>query len=262
LSFSADWLALREPADRAARDSSLLKKAAAAAGEMPVILDLGSGTGSTMRALSPFLPPSAKWRLVDNDQELLDKAAASSSGSTSLHCLNLLDLEQLPMQNLTLITGSALLDLVSRNWLIELAKLIQVPAYFALSYDGVMSWNPAHELDSSVTKAFNRHQRTDKGFGQALGPDAAGAAEEIFTEAGFEVISASSPWQLGPSEQQLQEELVAGIAQAASEAGESEAGNWRAHRLATTRESVCTIGHRDILALPKESGTRISHAGN
>ena len=260
MSFSADWLALREPADRAARDSSLLRQAAAAAGENPVILDLGSGTGATMRALSPFLPASAKWRLVDNDQELLDKAATSSNASTSVHCLNLLDLDHLPTQNVTLITGSALLDLVSRNWLIELAKRIKVPAYFALSYDGEMSWNPVHELDAAVTKAFNRHQKSDKGFGPALGPDAAKAAEEIFTDAGFEFFSASSPWQLGESEQKLQAELVAGIAQASSEAGESEADSWLAHRLLVATESVCTIGHRDILAMPKETGT--SHAGN
>ena len=46
MGFSADWLALREPADHAARDGDLLAAAAQVAGA--VIVDLGCGTGSTL----------------------------------------------------------------------------------------------------------------------------------------------------------------------------------------------------------------------
>ena len=48
MAFSAEWLALREPADRAARDAGLLRRAAAAAGPAPVIMDLGCGSGATV----------------------------------------------------------------------------------------------------------------------------------------------------------------------------------------------------------------------
>ena len=74
MGFAADWLALREPADRAARDEALARRAAAAAGPDPLIVDLGCGTGATWRALSPYLPKGARWRFVDKDPELLAKA--------------------------------------------------------------------------------------------------------------------------------------------------------------------------------------------
>ena len=40
------------------------------------IVDLGSGTGSTVRALSARLPTTQAWRLVDNDPVLLAEAFA------------------------------------------------------------------------------------------------------------------------------------------------------------------------------------------
>ncbi len=67
MGFSADWLALRDPADRAARDQTLARRAAEAAGPAPVIVDLGCGTGASWRALAPLLPDGARWRFVDND---------------------------------------------------------------------------------------------------------------------------------------------------------------------------------------------------
>src|SRR6185312_14115446 len=63
--FSADWLALREPADRAARDRGLARRFAAALPPRPRIIDLGAGTGATARALAPFV--AGTWILVDRD---------------------------------------------------------------------------------------------------------------------------------------------------------------------------------------------------
>lgn len=51
MGFAPQWLALREPADRAARDTALLARAAHLAGPAPVIVDLGAGTGASVRAL-------------------------------------------------------------------------------------------------------------------------------------------------------------------------------------------------------------------
>src|SRR5262245_16328297 len=52
--FSADWLALREPADKAARSLPLSKRVAERlAGQDPVrVLDLGTGTGANLRFLA------------------------------------------------------------------------------------------------------------------------------------------------------------------------------------------------------------------
>jgi SAM-dependent methyltransferase len=260
LGFTSEWLALREPADRAARDPKLLRSAIAAAGPNPVILDLGCGTGSTVRALAPFLPSHARWRLVDNDARLLELAGAEAGEAASLYQQDLQLLGQLPLEEVTLVTASALLDLASRRWLSELAALLHVPAYFALSYNGIMSWSPEHEQDKAITKAFNAHQRTDKGFGPALGPEAVETAQDVFLAAGFEVQVAHSPWQLSHGDQELQIELVTGIAEAAAEAGESASDLWLSARVAAAAETTCVIGHEDLLAVPKPRVSEVANA--
>lgn len=253
MGFSADWLALREPADHAARDRALLAAAGQAAGPRPVIVDLGCGTGSTIRAFAGALAGQPEWRLVDNDPDLLSRAARAASGQVSTHRIDLRDLDALPLDGATLVTASALLDLCSRDWVASLAGHLArrgLPFYAALNYDGVMHWTPADHRDDTVTQAFNRHQRGDKGFGPALGPDAPAAIDAIFTRAGYRVQQADSPWTIGPDQAALHRQLLDGIAQAAAEAGATDAAAWGAHRAAAAQGSLCHIGHRDILALP------------
>lgn len=253
MGFSATWLSLREPADHAARDVSLLKRAVKAAGAAPVIVDLGCGTGSTVRALEDHLQQAAVWRLLDNDPDLLTLAAKATQNHASTHQIDLRDLDALPLEGASLVTASALLDLCSRAWVRGLADRLAaqaLPFYAALNYDGVMQWSPADQADDAVTRAFNRHQRGDKGFGAALGPDSVDAVAEIFEAAGFKVVQANSPWQLGPGEADLQRELLSGIAGAAAEAGEDTADTWLQTRIAQLHVAQCQIGHRDLLALP------------
>ena len=72
-----------------------------------------------------------------------------------------------------LITISALLDLVSEDWLDRFARHVAshaLPVYAALTYDGRIDMSPSDPLDEAITSAVNSHQRTDKGFGPALGP--------------------------------------------------------------------------------------------
>lgn len=249
MAFAATWLALREPADRAARDETLLKKAVAAAGTAPVILDLGCGTGSTVRTLSPLLPENTEWRLVDNDQELLDIAASDVPSSTT-HLLDIRDIDSLPLDGVTLVTCSALLDLVTESWVRGLAETLTVPFYAALSYNGTMRWEPELPLDHAVTSAFNRHQRRDKGIGPALGPDSPAKTIEVFHAVGWNAEIAPSNWVLGPDGQALHTALVEGISQAAADAGEPKAAEWAEKRVPAAAHSACVIGHADILATP------------
>ncbi|SIT07608.1 Methyltransferase domain-containing protein [Roseivivax lentus] len=260
MGFSADWLALREPADHAARDAALLRRAARAAGPDPVILDLGCGTGSTVRAMAPHLPAGTFWRLVDNDPHLLRRAADCAGGQAETWAMDLGDLEALPLEGVTLVTASALLDLMPEAWLRDLAARVRVPVYAALSYDGDMEWSPADAEDAAVTEAFNRHQRGDKGLGPALGPDAVETAASAFAREGFDVQHASSPWQLGPASAALQAALVEGIAAAAAEAGAASAEAWGAMRVADAARSTCRIGHGDILAMPPGAERNGAHA--
>lgn len=251
MGFSADWLALREPADRAARDAAMARRAADLAGPAPLIVDLGCGTGSTWRALAPLLPGGTRWRFVDKDPALLAIARATAGPGVETVEADLADLDALPLADATLVTASALLDLVPLTWIEGLARRLQgVPFYAALSYDGQMSWTPADPRDSAVTEAFNRHQTGDKGLGPALGPQAADRAVTVFRAYGFTVEMASSPWQLAPCMAPLQRELTRGIATAAAEAGAAQAGDWARDRDAQADRSTCRIGHTDLLAVP------------
>ena len=75
--FSSEWLALREPYDLAARNTTVLDAVLAAfRGQASIsVVDLACGTGSTLRAIGARLPARQSWRLVDNDLGLLGTAA-------------------------------------------------------------------------------------------------------------------------------------------------------------------------------------------
>ena len=191
MSFSAEWLALREPFDLRARHRGVLRQAAAAlAGRHAVtIVDLACGTGATMRALAPHLRMQQSWRLFDNDLSLL--ARVPPAANLHLQPLDLVtDLEAALDGPVDLVTTSALLDLVSANWLerlvVELAAR-RLPVYAALSYDGRVDFTPQDPRDAAVIAAVNLHQRGDKGFGPALGAAAARTAIECLQRVGYRV---------------------------------------------------------------------------
>lgn len=252
MSFAPQWLALREPADRAARDTALLAKAAHLAGPAPVIVDLGAGTGASVRAISGHVPDTAQWRLVDNDAALLAHATAAHP-HVQPFALDLTCLSDLPLDGATLVSASALLDLVSKAWLKNLVHVLarhNLPFYAALSYDGVMQWQPELSQDYGVTAAFNDDQCTDKGFGPALGPASGTFARAVFEEAGYHVLLAPSPWVLNACDAPLQVQLLAGIASAAARAGDGAAPDWNRARQGLIAQGTCTISHLDLLAVP------------
>src|SRR5437667_8120855 len=76
-----DWLALREPADAAARSASLTRRIATEIEcHRPLrIVDLGAGTGSNVRYLTSRLPRPQHWLLVDRDTALLEGARGRTS---------------------------------------------------------------------------------------------------------------------------------------------------------------------------------------
>ncbi|HWL58637.1 MAG TPA: class I SAM-dependent methyltransferase [Paracoccus sp. (in: a-proteobacteria)] len=250
MGFPATWLHLREPADRLSRDAGLMRAAAEAAGPYPVVADLGCGTGATMRAMAPDMPPDAQWRLIDRDPDLLARIAPKAA--VTRHEVDLADLNHLPLSGASLVTASALLDLMPADWAAELARQLgPCPFYAALTYDGTMEWQPPLAADADVTLAFNAHQRGDKGLGPAMGPDAPALTTRIFEAAGYDVQLAPSPWHLGPREADLQRALLEGIATAADEAGCEGTREWLAARISAIPEARCRIGHADLLARPR-----------
>ena len=252
--FSADWLTLREPHDLRARNAKVLDAVVRSlAGNNAVsVVDLACGTGSTLRALAPRFPRNQNWRLVDNDLSLLARASgmARPAGVT---------VTTVPID---LITTSALLDLVSEAWLERLVVETlarSIPLYAALSYDGRIEIGPAHKFDEAIISAVNRHQHNNKGFGPALGPDAASAAIAQFEKLGCQVVHGPSDWLAGPHDREFQSEIFSGWASAARETGDVTLGDivewltFRRDQVAAGRSSV-RVGHVDIFARP--IGTR------
>ncbi len=253
IGFEPDWLSLREPVDHRSRDQDLLRRAAGCVAEGMTILDLGSGTGSTARAFANAGFSDLNWRFVDNDPALLRIAASRHPNAQCVQC-DLSRIDGLDLNRVGLITASALFDLMPESWvdaLVKWASAAGIPVYTALNYDGVMRWSPADPHDEGVTQAFNQHQRTDKGLGLALGPEAGSRFARVCAADGYAVSSAQSPWHLGAEDTTLHAKLLAGIAQAAHEVGKDEAQDWAAARQKTLSQTLGFIGHTDHLAVPR-----------
>ena len=265
---SPGWLDLREGADAAARSRELVGHLCTrlpADGGL-VVHDLACGSGAMGRWLAPLLPGPQRWVLHDRDADLLALAAADVPGSAVDGAAvavetRLSDVTQLGRDDLvgaTLITASALLDLLTRD---ELAALIHAcagagcPVLFTLSVTGRVQLAPADQLDSRVAAAFDAHQRRMTPRGRLLGPNAAEAAVEEFRRLGAEVIARPSAWRLGAAESGLVVEWLTGWVGAACQQEPGLAADADLYRRRRLREAeagrlAVTVGHADLLVLP------------
>jgi SAM-dependent methyltransferase len=277
--FDATWLALREPYDHAARSAALADRFAAAVGGAPHLLDLGCGTGSNLRYLAPRIPGPQRWVCVDHDRALLEAArtalrdwgdrqgwASRDAGGDGLTLarpggeivvrLTPGDLvRDMPTgDGVAGLTASALLDLTSAAWLDAFAARCQrTPLLIALSFDGRLVFEPTAPEDDEVDRRFVAHQRTDKGFGPALGPDAAAHLAERLATAGRTVRLEAADWRLGPADTALLRTTLAGIVAAAREIEhDAVLERWATLRAQQLRagDLRLTVGHADLLALP------------
>ncbi len=277
--FAAAWLALREPYDHAARSAALADRFATAVGATPHLLDLGCGAGSNLRYLAPRWPGPTRWLCVDHDRALLDAAgtalgdwakrqgwsscavtdriAVARAGGAIQIRLVLDDLARARPSGADGVDGmsaAALLDLTSAAWLDAFAARCRgTPLLLSLSFDGRLQFEPAAEDDGEICRRFIVHQRTDKGFGPALGPAAAAHLAERLATAGCAVSLETADWRLGPADGALLRATLAGIVDAAREV----APDPRLERWATLRGRQLAlgnlrlmVGHVDLLALP------------
>jgi hypothetical protein len=268
--FSAAWLRQREPFDRAARAKAAQQLqlpawlAALRPGSAPWrIIDLGSGSGANLRALTPLLPGRQQWLLVDRDSALLADAHTRlpRADSRTLRLDLASELDALPIAQATLVTASALLDLVSESWLQRLlAACMQarVGLHFALSVDGRQRWSPALGGDALARRLFAQHQSRDKGLGgPALGPRAPARAARLLRAGGYRVRSAPSDWWIdgnsGQAALAMQRAMIDGIADAACEQQPGKAAavrDWQSRRHALAPHATLCVGHTDLIAAP------------
>ena len=278
--FAADWLSLREPADHAARSEALFTTLRRHLERRVInrralrIVDLGAGSGSNLRWLSPRLPQAQHWTLVDRDAALLKRARAQGLQPEHPRRIDLETVEAdladstLPwIAEADLVTAAAFFDLVSEPWVKRLSSACAqagAATLFVLSVDG--RWqlidtdggSIMNEDDFCVQRLFNQHQRRDKGLGAALGPDAAAVLAGSLAEHGLEVATQPSDWNLPagqPLTLTLGRELISGWCRAALEQAPSAAKrieDWHSARQSGLAEGRIglRVGHQDVLALP------------
>jgi hypothetical protein len=265
---SPSWLALREPADAEAhaRDLAEPLERALPANRPRVIHDLGCGSGAMGRWLAPLLAGPQHWILHDRDADLLALAAADVPGPTAdgapvtveARCADVARMHPGDLADATLITASALLDLLTADELDRLVGLCAgagCPILLTLSVVGSVEIAPTDPLDHRVAAAFDAHQRRPTERGRLLGPDAVDFAARAFRRLGAEVIVRPSPWRLGPAHSALTAEWFTGWVGAACEqevelAGEREPYARRRLEQASAGELAVTVGHADLLVLP------------
>nr|WP_280115233.1 class I SAM-dependent methyltransferase [Roseibium denhamense] len=227
------------------------------------ILDLASGAGSTMAALSRALPGTIEWVLSDYDPALLQRSRerCSEFPNAKVETLQLdlnAGLQTLPWGKVDAVTTSAFLDLVSVEFvdrLVEIVMACGVPFLASLTYDGRVQFSPEHPADPAVHEAHDQHQITDKGFGAALGPGAADYAIAAFKAAGANVVSGRSDWRAGPDDVDFLLMLLDGWRSLAESCGgaENEIADWwadRHQRILSGTLELC-VGHLDFVVLPK-----------
>jgi len=276
--FSADWLALREDADRRARSAELAAQAAhLLAAHSPMrIVDIGSGTGANLKITAPLLGPHQQWTLMDHDPALLAEARIqlaqwADSAQTVGEALHLIrggsridvtfrqaDLAQNPELIVAdaphLVTASAFFDLVSRAWIASFAQLVaarEAVFFTVLTCDGRDRWQPPHPADAQIAQGFATHQAGDKGFGAAAGNSATDDLVAAFSSQDYETASAGSSWRLDQGDRALIRALAQGTAAAAIEAGALSAMEAQAWAEARADATACDIGHTDLLAWPR-----------
>jgi hypothetical protein len=272
----------------------LTRNGAEAAPVPRAIVDLGAGSGANLRWLAPRLGGEQAWLLVDHDSALLVAAEtatrewASRTGAAAFaespargpgrdgwlddivvtgagfacrvrraRTDLAADLEQIELPEHALVTSSALLDLVSAEWLDALVRRCDrasADVYFSLIYDGRTVCIPTDDADAEVLELFNRHQRGGKSFGAALGPAAGLRAVDAFVARGYRVASRTSDWRIGPAAGRFQRELLAGWLGAALEIAPERRDAleaWHRRRLAHVDAAASTlvVGHLDVIGI-------------
>jgi SAM-dependent methyltransferase len=270
VTVSPDWLALREPADAAARAIDLVAQVRQLlpARRPAVVHDLGCGTGSMARWLAPQLSGPQHWVMYDRDPDLLARAALgvpppTGDGSRVTVETRQRDITRLDQRDLTgasLITASALLDMLTAAEVERIARSCVEAGCVVLltiSVTGHIALTPSDPLDDAIASAFNEHQRRAGDDGRLLGPDAVGAAADMFAGLGADVVIAPSPWRLGASDAVLTTEWFKGWVSAACEQRPELTVATHAYveqRLADAAAGRLrvTVNHDDLLAAPRQ----------
>jgi SAM-dependent methyltransferase len=278
-----DWLNGRERFDAAARSQVLAERLSALLPARPRLLDIAAGTGTMFRWLAPRIGRAQVWLLADENEDLVAAAferieywairrgwtvtwpghamlVHTPAGAWRIEGFGV-DLAKapadLPLRGVNAVLCNALLDRVSRDWFDRLADVLRAPLLACLVGDGHCDWFPRHPADRLIQAGLARSQLCDSGLGPPLGASAPANVARTLRSRGFAVYLASSDWRVARSELTMARTLVQDAADAARAAfpRRSQAiAEWEALRLRQTLAArlAVRIGHRDILAIPRQ----------
>ena len=235
--FSAEWLALREPADHAARRDAPGHAGRGRSGRVPrhrrdrrrSRRPARDRTCATCRARLPF---GQRWTLVDHDQRLLNQATRDweLAGDAAPHGVTVrarrVDLARLDESAFTgaaagapqaplLVTASALLDLTSVDWLDALAARCRAPravTLFALTYDGRITCEPPRSGGRDGAGAGQSPPADGQGLRPRRRTRRRRSRRDAFEREGSPCTARGAIGSWAPSRKALQQQLVNGWA--------------------------------------------------
>ena len=130
-----------------------------------------------------------------NNLNLLIKKNSKTISSVSIEKY---DCDEYSHKNKTLhvISYSAALDLMSKSSIDIALKKIKKNniLYFSLCFNGLVKWTPTNTFDKYILAFFNNHQRSDKGFGSALGHKSIEFLKKKARDLNLNITVTDSPW--------------------------------------------------------------------
>ena len=262
--FSAEWLALREPYDRAARNAVVLAAVADAfRGQSSIaVTDLACGTGATLRAVGPDLLPRQNWRLVDNNLSLLAQASTLAQPPHVTVTARPVDLALILNSRSTARSTSS----PHRRCSISCRRNGSTVSLSRRRRGGCRSMprsvttaapspSPARRSMPRTSPRSTGTSALTRASARRWGRPRPARAAERFGQFGYVVVQGPSDWVLGPDDRVIQEALFAGWAELAALTAvlsTDETADWLAQRRAhlAAGRSRLRIGHVDIFARP------------
>jgi SAM-dependent methyltransferase len=207
--FPTDWLDCRFPFDADARNVELEAQVLdyLRGIEKPHLMDLGAGNGANYHYLQPRIHADARWTLIEQDPYLVQAARERiPSPLVNLRSESLLHIAQ--AQNLAevdLILANAVFDLFSeaqfRHFTQSLAP-VRPSLFFTLNYTR-MAFSPEMNEDEEFVRLYNAHMEREQDFGRAMGSQGPEKMVKILREAGYQVATGLSYWQIGGEEDEM-----------------------------------------------------------
>ena len=232
--FSADWLALREPYDRARAQPGGARRGVAAFAEPLARSRSSISPAAPARPCARWrrvLPPRQNWRLVDNDLSLLARAPATRAtagrdghdGAGRSHPRSRSGARRPGRSGHDL--GAARSRLGATGWsgfAVETAAR-RLPVYAALSYDGRIALDPADPLDRADHRGGEpRISAPTRASARRSGPAAAATADRALrARSAIRSMQGTSDWAVRPATIATSRlEILSGWAAAAREIGD------------------------------------------